>query len=147
MKKLLFFILSIATLGSAVAQIVPKPTSESYGDGEFVITNKSCLVYNSNVRESALYLLNYLPFKQILSSSKVMAGDIELGINRYIDEEGYRLTIDKDNIRIIGGSNRGVFNGIQTLLQLLPPQIYSGEAKLPLSVPYCTIEDSPKFPP
>ena len=74
-----------------------------------------------------------------------MAGDIELSINRYLDEEGYRLIVDKDNIRIIGGSNAGVFNGIQTLLQLLPPQVYSGEVKLPISVPCCTIEDSPKF--
>ena len=145
MKKLLFFILSTLTLGSVTAQIVPQPKSESYGDGTFTISNKSCLVYNSTVRESALYLLNYIPFKQILSSTKVMAGDIELSINRYLDEEGYRLIVDKDNIRIIGGSNAGVFNGIQTLLQLLPPQVYSGEVKLPISVPCCTIEDSPKF--
>ena len=145
MKKLLFFILSVFALSSATAQIIPQPKSESYGEGSFTITNKSCLVYNSAARESALYLLNYLPFKQILSSTKVMAGDIELSINRYLDEEGYRLIVDKENIRIIGGSNAGVFNGIQTLLQLLPPQIYSGNVKLPISVPYCTIEDSPKF--
>ena len=145
MKKIFVFACTLLTILSVSAQIIPQPTTESYSGGTFTITDKSCLVYNPIVRSHAMYLLEYLPFKQILSSSKVMNGDIELGINRYIAPEGYRLTVDSNNIRIIGGDAAGVFNGIQTLLQILPAEIYSGKCKFPLSIPCCVIEDSPKF--
>ena len=145
MKKIFVFACTLLTILSVSAQIIPQPTTESYSGGTFTITDKSCLVYNPIVRSQAMYLLEYLPFKQILSSSKVMNGDIELGINRYIAPEGYRLTVDSNNIRIIGGDAAGVFNGIQTLLQILPAEIYSGKCKFPLSIPCCVIEDSPKF--
>lgn len=145
MRKLLCFALLLLSVNLSFARIIPQPKVESYGSEAFVITDKSTLVYNTQVRDAATYLLEYIPFKLILNSPKVMAGDVELGINHLLDEEAYRLTVDKSNIRIIGGSYAGVFNGIQTLLQLLPPKIYQKGDKLPISVPYCTIEDSPKF--
>ena len=145
MKKLFILLCAILSLQSLSAQIVPRPQSESYSGGKFTITDKSCLVYDSSVRDVALYTLEYLPFKQILSSSKVMPGDIQLTINRLLDEEQYRLTVTDKNITIAGGGYAGVFNGVQTLLQLLPATVYSKNAKFPLSVPCCTIEDSPKF--
>ena len=85
MKKLFILLCAILSLQSLSAQIVPKPQSESYSGGKFTITDKSCLVYDSSVRDVALYTLEYLPFKQILSSSKVMPGDIQLTINRLLD--------------------------------------------------------------
>ena len=125
--------------------VVPKPTAVQCGQGEFEIGGKSCLVYDGAVRDAALYMLEYLPFKQILSSAKVMPGDVQLTINKLMDEEQYRLEVTKENIRITGGSYAGVFNGIQTLFQLLPPEVYKKSTKLPISVPCCVIEDSPKF--
>ena len=145
MKKILFSILAVLTIGVSSAQIVPKPKSESYQGGEFVITDKCALVYDAQVRDAAMYLLEYLPFKQILSSPKIMDGDIQIALNRLMDEEEYNLIVDKNNIRIIGGSYAGVFNGVQTLLQLLPPKVYSKNCKFPIAIPCCTIEDNPKF--
>lgn len=144
MKKL-FFLLFTALNISAVAQIIPQPTTESYSTDTFTINDKTALVYDSNVRDAALYMLNYLPFKQILSSSKIMDGDIQLSINRFLEEEEYRLTIDSKNIRIVGGGYGGVFNGVQTLFQLLPAKIYSKECRFPIEVPCCTIVDNPKL--
>ena len=74
-----------------------------------------------------------------------MDGDIQIALNRLMDEEEYYLIVDKKNIRIIGGSYAGVFNGVQTLLQLLPPKVYSKNCKFPIAIPCCTIEDNPKF--
>ena len=125
--------------------VVPQPTAVQCGQGEFEIGGKSCLVYDGAVRDAALYMLEYLPFKQILSSAKVMPGDVQLTINKLMDDEQYRLEVTKENIRITGGSYAGVFNGIQTLFQLLPPEVYKKSTKLPISVPCCVIEDSPKF--
>lgn len=145
MKKLFILACSLLSVISTTAQIVPLPKSESYTEGEFTITDKSCLVYNSRVRDAATYLLNYLPFKQILSSQKVMDGDVVLSVNTFMEPEAYRLTVDNKNITIVGGGYGGVFNGIQTLLQLLPADVYNGKKKLPVTVPCCTIEDNPKF--
>ena len=145
MKKLFTLICLLLTIHTLSAQIIPQPSSEKHTGGTFTITDKSCLVYNSSVRDAAMYLLEYLPFKQILSSQKVMDGDIELNINHFLEPECYRLTVDNKNIRIIGGSYAGVFNGIQTLLQLLPEEIYTKKTKLPVTVPCCTIEDNPKL--
>ena len=145
MKKLFTLFCLLLSISALSAQIIPQPLSESRPGGSFTITDKSCLVYNSSVRDAAMYLLEHLPFKQILSSQKVMDGDIELNINHFLAPEGYRLTIDNKNIRIIGGSYAGVFNGIQTLLQLLPEDIYAKKTRLPVTVPCCTIEDNPKL--
>ena len=145
MKKLFILLGLLLALQNLSAQIIPKPQRESYTGGTFTITDKSCLVYDPSVRDAALYLLEYLPFKQILSSSKVMPGDVQLTLNRLLKEEEYRLTISDKNITIAGGGYAGVFNGVQTLLQLMPEKVYGKSCKFPLSTPCCTIEDSPKF--
>ncbi|MBQ9138600.1 MAG: family 20 glycosylhydrolase [Alistipes sp.] len=145
MKKLFILLCALAGFSTLQAQVMPKPKAESYGGGEFTISEKSCLVYDSSVRNVALYMLDYLPFKQILSSSKVMPGDVQLTVNRLLAEEEYRLTVNKQNIKIEGGSYAGVFNGVQTLLQLLPAKVYNKQSRFPLAVPCCKIDDSPKF--
>ncbi len=143
MKKLLFILILLSH--TATAAILPKPVSESYTGSSFTITDKSTLVYDSSVREAATYLLEYLPFKLILSSQKMMDGDVRLAVNKLMDSEEYTLEVNSKNIVITGGSYAGVFNGVQTLLQLLPPKVYTKSCRLPLSVPCCTIKDSPKF--
>ena len=93
MRRLFIFLMILtaaaytATVSARVEYVVPQPTSVQSGEGEFVISSKSCLVYNGTVRDAALYMLEYLPFKQILSSAKVMPGDVQLTINRLMSEE------------------------------------------------------------
>ena len=108
MKQRLFIIFTLLTQSLFAANILPQPSSVTFSDGTFAITNKTTLVYDRSARDAAIYLLDHLPFRQILSSDKVMSGDVYLGINRTLAEEEYRLTIDRNNIRIIGGSAAGV---------------------------------------
>ena len=86
MKKLFTLFCLLLSISALSAQIIPQPLSESRPGGSFTITDKSCLVYNSSVRDAAMYLLEYLPFKQILSSQKVMDGDIDEFINAYLKQ-------------------------------------------------------------
>jgi hexosaminidase len=62
--------------------------------------------------------------------------------------EGYTLTTAKSGIIIRGNSARGVFNGIQTLLQLLPPEVF-GSAGLAsnkgIMIPQVDIQDEPRY--
>ena len=56
-----------------------------------------------------------------------------------LGQEGYRLDITEDGVRITGSTTTGVFYGIQSLRQLLPAGQNSGE------LPCLLIEDKPRF--
>lgn len=58
----------------------------------------------------------------------------------------YRLDVTPAGVRIAAASEEGLFNGFQTLRQLLPPEIYSLEpVKRTWTIPCVEIEDAPRF--
>jgi hexosaminidase len=60
--------------------------------------------------------------------------------------EGYQMNIDKNCISIKAATETGLYYGIQTLLQLLPPQIENNQlVKATWKVPCVSITDAPKF--
>jgi hexosaminidase len=68
-------------------------------------------------------------------------GDVDLG------PEAYRLDVDPGVANISAASSVGLFYGAQTLLQLLPPEVFSD---VPLQgikweIPCASIEDYPRF--
>ena len=62
--------------------------------------------------------------------------------------EGYELTVAPDSVVIRAPAQGGAFYGVQTLLQLLPPQIYSPTvvSGVAWTAPCVYIEDQPRFP-
>lgn len=70
-----------------------------------------------------------------------LANDPELG------KEGYSLRVTKQNIQIGANEPAGFFYAIQTLLQLLPCQIYSSQQEYcsAWNVPAVEIKDVPRF--
>src|SRR5205085_12586918 len=56
----------------------------------------------------------------------------------------YIMNIDNKEIYIAGDNETGVFYGIQTLLQLIPP--LKKEVNPQLSIPQLSIKDYPRFP-
>jgi hexosaminidase len=61
--------------------------------------------------------------------------------------EGYALSATSDGVRISAVSTAGLRHGIQTLRQLLPPQVFGSEPQPGLAwrVPCVEISDSPRF--
>jgi len=61
--------------------------------------------------------------------------------------EGYTLSVQTNQIRLVAGSPAGLFYGAQTLLQLLPPEIFSPRKVdgLRWTIPCVEITDSPRF--
>lgn len=61
--------------------------------------------------------------------------------------EGYTLFIYTDAVEIFGGSEAGVYYGLQTLMQLLPPEIEADTVVkgVEWSLPIAVIEDYPRF--
>lgn len=68
--------------------------------------------------------------------------------NPELGAEGYTLEATPEGIVISATAGAGLFYGTQTLLQLLPPQVFQStlvEEKLSWAVPAVRIEDKPRF--
>jgi hexosaminidase len=66
--------------------------------------------------------------------------------NSQLGKEGYQLTISEESIKLSANSPEGVFRGIQTIRQILPAAIESGEPqKGPWKIATGTIVDYPTY--
>jgi hexosaminidase len=65
-----------------------------------------------------------------------------------LGNEGYELTVATNSVLIRAPASAGLFYGVQTFLQLLPPEIYTPRpaSGVPWTVPCVYIQDWPRFP-
>lgn len=126
------------------AQAQPAPAHRADLGGEFLLTRATLVTYEQGLEALADYLRSYLP---LAGASEQYASDaaLVLALDPSLGEEAYRLDILPDHIAIEGGAYGGVFNGIQQLFRLLPPEVYARECTLPLRLPTLHIEDAPRF--
>ena len=80
-------------------------------------------------------------------STEEKNGNIILKLDPAIEnEEGYELSVKYDEIVITGKTSKGIFYGIQTLRQLMPAAIESGDGSLTeLTIPAVIIKDNPRY--
>ncbi len=66
---------------------------------------------------------------------------------QHLGGEGYRLDAEPTFVRIESQTAAGIFYGVQTLLQLLPPAIFGQAPRCDVSwsIPCILIEDTPRF--
>lgn len=64
-----------------------------------------------------------------------------------IPKEGYRLSVTARGVQLTASSEAGIFYGIQTIYQLLPPSVYGKDAHEGVNweMPCVTIRDQPRF--
>jgi hexosaminidase len=62
-------------------------------------------------------------------------------------EEGYELTVTPERATLVANAPAGLFYGVQTIRQLLPPAIeYRAALARPIDMPAVRIRDAPRFP-
>jgi hexosaminidase len=157
---LVFLALSGRTENPAIS-IIPKPVKMKTGTGSFLINDHTRLLFDAGDEQAmntARLFAAHLqmaggPVLTALGVSKNFKGisGIIFSIKKAgaLPAEGYVLTVSRNNIIIEGGSGAGLFYGMQTLLQLLPPEIFGSKALQPGNtwyVPCLTIQDHPRFP-
>lgn len=123
----------------AQPSIVPTPQKYSVTSGEFVLSvYDNVSATSSDLCPLAAYLAEHLGVG--VDSS----GRIVLSVDSSLKSEEYRLKVTADRIEIRGGDYGGVFNGVATLFQLLPPTVYDS-LTLPVNVACCAVEDAPRY--
>jgi hexosaminidase len=134
--------------------IIPRPRQIEQTLESFSLSPQTVIVADSPNQANAGYLQQRLsvasgypfPLHQGNSSSEIcLCLNDDLGS---LGDHGYRLIVTSDAVKVEAGSPQGVFYGLQTLLQLLPPDI---ESRVPLSgidwtIPGVRISDQPRFP-
>lgn len=159
---LVIFLSFIAGMaGNTPISIIPKPVKIKLGTGHFVINDRTALLFSAGdegAMNTARLFAGHLELAGgpvltamgVTKNYKGIAGIIfSIKKDGHIPAEGYVLMISKNNIIIEGGSGAGLFYGMQTLLQLLPPEIFATKALQPgnsWTVPCIAIQDHPRFP-
>jgi hexosaminidase len=136
-------------LKSQEVNIIPKPVEMKIGKGKFVIDKNTVIVFDTFSEHLMKYLKKYIKTHYGLDLSTTMHnGESKKAIYLMYGgkEKGngyYELKSDAKNITIVG-NGEGLFNGIQTLIQLLPtPNPILKSPNLP--IPQLTITDYPRF--
>jgi hexosaminidase len=147
--------------GALAPRIIPLPVSLTLGRGApFELTTASRITIVGNNPEAAAIgeslaalLRRATGFSLPVTTSSVSSGSgsIELSLSPDAaplhEEEGYRLTVTTDSVRLVAGAPAGLFRGAQTIRQLLPADIESeiGVARSIWPLPTLTIVDQPRF--
>ena len=127
--------------------LLPRPTTLSIGEGEFELTRIARITAPAELAGAASWLQGALRPATGFPLEMGQDGGIELEWNPQLAPEGYTLDVTPEGVHIAGGGPAGVFYGCQSLLQLLPPQIYRKGRVLdvPWVVPVVSIQDAPRF--
>jgi len=142
--------------------LLPRPHTVTAGAGRFTLTPTTTIAAPEALTAEAIWLgsalrpATGLPLPHSVipeggvmpgASARDAAGQITLGLDGSLGAEAYRLTVAERGVTIDGGGAAGVFYGCQSLLQLLPPEIYR-RATTPgadWSIPAVAVQDSPRF--
>ncbi|MBP1616452.1 MAG: exo 1 [Bacteroidetes bacterium] len=139
---------SFAT-GKANISIIPKPNQITVNDGRFVFKNEMTVKAPANSRAKAL-LSQKLETAAGITLKNSTGGQANLLFSirqsAELGQEGYRLQVTKNQIKLEAATENGLYYAVQSLLQLLPPQIES-KAKISATweVPCVNITDAPRF--
>lgn len=137
--------------------LIPVPVSVTPEDGTFTLTAKTRIYVDddSPVAEIGKYLAEALrpatefelpvePLPEIPVTGHIIL--TTENANTALGKEGYELTVTEDRITVVAPQPVGLFWGVQTLRQLLPPSIERKTAHPgPWEIPACTVRDYPRF--
>ena len=119
--------------------LIPYPQKVEIKNGNLNFEKNIEINVNKNSFE-AKFLKTYLEKEfnsKVIISQKYFEGTIiSLIINKKLKDNEYRLTIRDAEVAIFAKDNKGIFSGIQTLIQLLSSNS---------PIPNLEITDSPKF--
>jgi hexosaminidase len=136
--------------------IIPKPLSLKEADGMFKITAQTVISVrngDARVKEIAgdfaqrLKKCAGIPLRIAGNDETTNTNCIVFNMVSGMKDEAYHLDITPQQIKISASSANGMYYGVQSIYQLLPPEIYGEKLSkgMKTEVPCCEIEDAPRF--
>lgn len=135
--------------------VIPKPVEMKVSGGAFKLDSKKSIYANKATFKVADFLAKKLrtasglPLPMISSDLEMQPFGIRFEHDpslKNMGAEGYKLTVSADAVVIASSTDSGLFYGAQTLLQLFPPEIFTGKkTEVDLTIPCLTITDAPRF--
>lgn len=158
MKRLFLLLFAITMLSYSHAQhnIIPEPVSYEASNKGFTLSKEVNLAIYSDDEQTAKYaqqLSDYLKKSGVNVMTQINPAGLKNGIRitnnkaESLGEEGYTLEVGKDAIVLNSNTASGVFNGIQSIKQLMPKEFEMEGYQLGSSVEIagCKITDYPRF--
>lgn len=143
--------------------IIPAPSKSEWTKGDFKISDKTGIFFKSNNEEVSMvaeglslrlsevtgYMLKVDRAKGKQKSNSIML-KLDNSILNEVGQEGYFLSVQPSHIEITAYKPAGLFYGVQTLYQLLPPSFFReadkrSEKIKELKIPCIEITDKPSF--
>jgi hexosaminidase len=161
MKKIFFIALLAFPFGVFSQGIIPTPVSfESSESGMFMLDNqvsidlktdnlavKKMVEAFAQLAQTAGSEMKYQTIETPSYSNKVIRFELNKIPLAELGNEGYELEVKEESIQLTANQPAGIFNGIQTLRQLLPSDFENKENMgMGLGmIPACKIKDYPRF--
>ncbi|SHF72041.1 hexosaminidase [Mariniphaga anaerophila] len=147
---------SLSLLGKEeLLPFIPSPVSYKATGSKVIFDDMVSVLHNEGLENEARYIAGFL--EKLAGTSPVVKEAPEpapysifleikkIQVNEKTDE-AYRLQIKPDrSIQITGSDPAGVFYGIQSLLAMLPAEVFKGN-NAQISLDEVVIEDAPRFP-
>ena len=152
----LFFGVAVNAAASASPAIVPQPVELREHEGTFSIDKDTLVVAQGKAADEARKLIDALApatgfALQLVEDDELRTDAIHLRLREElledVGEEGYLLEVKTKHVDLQAARPAGLFYGIQTIRQLLPPAIFACEAVTDeeWTMPSLTIRDYPRF--
>jgi len=159
MKQILFLLAGLFSLLTGFAQdnisIIPQPVKLVKNSGRFILPSVISISADENpeLKTALADLSNRLTIPTGYHVNMTNSGSavIRIILNKTTDpqlgKEGYQLSVTPKKVIITANQPAGIFYGVQSFLQLLPPQIESSSVATGVSwtAPCVSITDYPRF--
>jgi hexosaminidase len=143
-----------APVDNAVA-VIPQPVKVDVRQGAFTLTAATAIVTDAAAHPIGRQLARYLEpatgfTLEVRTGDAPARGSIVLRIDPALERlgpEGYALDVEPARIVARAPGPAGLFYAVQTIRQLLPPQIFreAPVGEIAWTVPAVSIEDYPRF--
>lgn len=128
--------------------LIPLPEKVEWLTGKFLLSN-STSVTAENDKLHEYFVSQVKEFTGLtLAKESNTESKIILTVDSKLDQsntEAYTLTVSEKQIEITGASEQGLFIGMQTFFQLIPPSVKTLKDRNAVEIPSCNIVDKPKF--
>ncbi|MFO7905020.1 MAG: beta-N-acetylhexosaminidase [Planctomycetota bacterium] len=135
--------------------VIPRPVKMEMAEGTFQLSSQTKLFAVGQPTEEARKLLEALrpatgfelELVEAAPDKNVVVMSLDSSLAASLGAEGYRLHVTPQRIELSAAESAGLFYGVQTLLQLLPSEVFASQKKSGVrwSVPSVRITDYPRF--